>query len=860
MKAANANLEKEWLAAFRGSIAPDLYAPSDIISVSKLETAAEGFRDAVLAIDASLRSVPLDAASLKKLLTLHPPLYQAICLILSIGAAVDLEDGRRLPDPKGLLTEVQIDEVAQILSDLEIHRLIDQPGSAQAMLRAALIQEDADRRRKRVDDKLTGEIEKIISDGLAAANLEPGFDFRSVSTQSLPLTLRRTVHSLIEVNGKPRIAIAYTFQAYSGGRQQRDFSTVYPSASLALDKMGIDLVLLADGQGVRTLSERILREVYRQIPAVMTLAQARGGELAEALLALKHPPTPKVVSSDALSRIIGTALETAGSIAASELPVPENEGRIALTRYASANPSRSLVLGQFSATLSWSRLQEVLAARQLREKFEPLAALELLGRLVGQTLDWETNQHGDPVARLPLPLEFQSGPLLTLATTSPPSDAVLRSTSKRSLQLLPASRIALAVVPGQISGEMQAQLLRAQTYLAVSVVLIDTALLVSMAEGIAPAEILKAAILAQTDLTRISPFVLRGVTPARVFKGRQQEEADLVGAIRTNSVAVLGGRRIGKTSLMRHVATQLKQNEIAPFFADCQVVQTWSDFGALVAREWDVQIPAEFLPEHLNEVVDQLRSRSGSPVVILLDEIDYLLEWDSAHGQDKVPEAFFRQCRAISQHGNAQFVFSGERRISQKFWDATSPHWNFCRPLMLRQLTRQAADALLADPLEGLGVRLDQKDTLLSKSWTVTDGHPELIQFLGDKLVAAVNERPREDTRVFVADVTSVAASTAFVEQYLTTYWGQSSELEKLVSLLVAHGYTTSGEIANALHSGGVKITDEQLRRSVRMIELYGIVDDGPDEISLRARWFSTALQSYGPLEDQIERAMESFR
>src|SRR5207253_333476 len=106
-------------------------------------------------------------------------------------------------------------------------------------------------------------------------------------------------------------------------------------------------------------------------------------------------------------------------------------------------------------------------------------------------------------------------------------------------------------------------------------------------------------------------------------------------------------------------------------------------------------VPTAFDPDGLFELVTSLDDKSGRTPVFLLDETDQLLRWDASH-DTAVPEAFVRACRTLSQQGVAQFVFSGERVISQKLWDAQSPHWNFCRPLMLRQLERDAAEELFA--------------------------------------------------------------------------------------------------------------------------------------------------------------------
>ena len=123
--------------------------------------------------------------------------------------------------------------------------------------------------------------------------------------------------------------------------------------------------------------------------------------------------------------------------------------------------------------------------------------------------------------------------------------------------------------------------------------------------------------------------------------------------------------------------------------------------------------------------------------------------WRSLNADNAVPEAFFRACRTLSQEGLAQFIFTGERTIAMKLWDAHSPHWNFCRPLPLQQLTRTAAADLLTRPLESLGIEIVDRNEFEVALWRYTSGHPQLVQYLGDRLVRLLNER-RPDRRTIV--------------------------------------------------------------------------------------------------------------
>ena len=91
-----------------------------------------------------------------------------------------------------------------------------------------------------------------------------------------------------------------------------------------------------------------------------------------------------------------------------------------------------------------------------------------------------------------------------------------------------------------------------------------------------------------------------------MFFGRAAEAATILSTVSTNSVALLGSRRIGKTSLLRHVHQELHEANFLPFFGDCQTVKTWNDFAALAKAEWGVETEQNFRPQHLGALVRAL--------------------------------------------------------------------------------------------------------------------------------------------------------------------------------------------------------------------------------------------------------------
>ncbi len=275
-----------------------------------------------------------------------------------------------------------------------------------------------------------------------------------------------------------------------------------------------------------------------------------------------------------------------------------------------------------------------------------------------------------------------------------------------------------------------------------------------------------------------------------------------------------------------------------------------------------MSLPVEFIPSHVHALTEKLRSRSPGKLVILLDEIDNLLRWDQSERPGGVREAFFRECRALSQEDVAQFVFSGERLIATKLWDPASPHWNFCRPIAVRQLTSRASASLFTVPFESLGVTLLPLPEVVAVSWRYTNGHPQILQELGNRVVHELNTQAPERRSIVSPElVEHVAASGSFARHYIDTYWGQATPLEKLVSILVAREYPCGiDDLRRMLADRNVRHDAAALAATVRMLTLYGIMDDTSDEITIRAEYFRDAILTLGGTEALIDDLLPAAR
>lgn len=841
---------------FLNSILDGFYQPSDVAPADIVEEELSKFRGAIKLLTESAseasRSIPMFASLIEK----EPLILELVRRILALPETTAFVDGRRFGSNLPATKQASY-EHATLIEDMGFWTIVPPPANFEHLLTVATVGSYARKRPYVANRNQIRKVSEIVSKALDVTNASQTDKFEFLNSRSLqPYSLRQADY-VVGVNNKPVAAINKVFITNPGGSQSYLLRTTLPRTQAELAEASVQVILILDGAGLRRISRSVLEELFRSVYAVMTISQAEQGSLVEAMIGAMDAPTSPYLPVD---RIIESVLNLTDAIAIDSLPMASDDARLALARYANRFPEQALTLEAGGERLRWTRNELVQNIRSSETKFDRVSvraafakALDLSMTDEGQH-DFENASTGiysagpNPI----LPAEF-----LVVSSSEAPSADLIRIVARLSLQKVPNAKLAVLIVPNSDREYDGAERRTLQTRMATNVVVLSANDLLGFVTGRSnPRDAFLQKVLQQSDLSKISPFVLNSVTPDRIYYGRQKEESTLLGTLTTNSVAVLGSRRIGKTSLLRHLEASLIEADFSPFFLDCQTVGNWHQFGEIAKRYWNVRVKSKFQPEGFVDIIRQLSKGEPKNVVIILDEIDQLLSWDTNHEWDNVPEAFFRTCRTISQNGDAQFVFSGERTIANKLWDPQSPHWNFCRPLLLKQLDEDDTRSLLLQPLKSLQVAIEDESQFSDRVWKITSGHPQITQFLGDKLVQLLNERnPVERNVLGDDDVQQITDTFEYKDHYLNTYWGQATSLEKLVSLLVIEKPQKPSSLMQILENNNVSEGD--IMSALRMLDLYGIVSQEGETYSLKAEWLGSALEAYGGVEEALRRARE---
>jgi hypothetical protein len=220
---------------------------------------------------------------------------------------------------------------------------------------------------------------------------------------------------------------------------------------------------------------------------------------------------------------------------------------------------------------------------------------------------------------------------------------------------------------------------------------------------------------------RFNPYIAGApVLEDDMFFGRHKLLARIMNVLHHNSLMITGERRIGKTTLLHHLRKALEVDEgtdyqFFPVSTDLQGVPEASFFDTVMTDVVEqVPLRAEtrealrFRPgretydgrdfsHDLQRVVEDLAARTPKKVklALLIDEVDVLNEYSERVNQ-RLRSIFMK---TFSEHLVAIMSGVGIKRI----WNSEgSPWYNFFDEIELTAFSREEAEALIRQPVEGV--------------------------------------------------------------------------------------------------------------------------------------------------------------
>jgi hypothetical protein len=289
---------------------------------------------------------------------------------------------------------------------------------------------------------------------------------------------------------------------------------------------------------------------------------------------------------------------------------------------------------------------------------------------------------------------------------------------------------------GRITKRQQLDLLRVSRGKNLAIVVLDENLMVYLAhEPDSRLPILLQCTLPLSSVNPYTPFIA-GDVPPEMFFGRSAMARELQRP--EGSCLLYGGRQLGKSALLKHVARQYhrpKRNQYASV-TDVKLLgdplsgqsidvvwyklrDSFKELGLLSSR-----IKTESPDEIERYIRECMKEDDTVRVLIMFDEADNLLDADSRQNF-KITERL--RSLMVDTERRFKVVFAGLHNVQRFQGIPNQPLAHFGRPILVGPLEPKAAQELIRLPMEILGFRFENETGPL-RILSYTNYHPGLIQ------------------------------------------------------------------------------------------------------------------------------------
>lgn len=242
-----------------------------------------------------------------------------------------------------------------------------------------------------------------------------------------------------------------------------------------------------------------------------------------------------------------------------------------------------------------------------------------------------------------------------------------------------------------------------------------------------PVETFSRLLSTQLSLIKISPYQISGaLRKDESFFGRTSIISDILSRHFKNYL-VVGGRQIGKSSLLQYLYRKLsKRNDINAFYYQYL-------YGENIIQRLAIYLGLEE-DSSVEQVMNYLTTVS-KPCIFLLDETDGLIETDKQLGYFNL-----HQLRSLSANGNCYFILAGVWYLYQSAMsEYASPLKNFGELITLAELEHSACYDLIVKPLNALGISFASK-SLVDDLIQQTGQRANLIALVCNEIVRQVDK------------------------------------------------------------------------------------------------------------------------
>lgn len=311
-----------------------------------------------------------------------------------------------------------------------------------------------------------------------------------------------------------------------------------------------------------------------------------------------------------------------------------------------------------------------------------------------------------------------------------------------------------------------------------------------------PRAALVSALVANTPLRELNPYVYKGPVDGPMFIGRRRE-LDWFTSMK-GSYALVGPRTMGKSSLVHRAAKIIlegnKPREGGQGAVDRMVILT--EFGLTMSEpEMLREIIRRFVRQYgasehlLNQVsvntIERLvedfavryRHEGGTERRVAVKQRDILIIIDEADAMTNNCPRLAETLRRCHDRGWAKVILVGYKELRRALNDFRhSPLMNVCQELPLDSLSLEECGALVMEPMLQLGITFENLEKVVQVLHRDSGGAPSRVQLLCHHMLDALDDTERCVTPQIAAEAIRLPPVQIYLRQW---YKDSTTPLEK---------------------------------------------------------------------------------
>ena len=355
----------------------------------------------------------------------------------------------------------------------------------------------------------------------------------------------------------------------------------------------------------------------------------------------------------------------------------------------------------------------------------------------------------------------------------------------------------------------------------------------------------------------LSPYDETGVCSPELFYGRTYELDVLYRRTSSNCHALVGCRRVGKTSLMLDIKRRCERLGEKCFYIDFQNCYDKRDFIETLIRETRRKDLENKNIWTVKEYVQRLANLEGPVVNLFLDEMDSVSVFDKQNNYKIIKD--LTVATNLSGKAQVKIWIAGFKELYWATADRKGPLYNKLRAEVIGPLEQHDAEKLITTPIKQLGLKFENEQAQLRYIIGVTNSHPGFLQLYCRLLI---KELSKTNKTVINTEHLEAVRQHPDLLDYIRDYFAiNTTALEKMIVLSMLDFKNFSQEMVSETLTkySNIELKYKPLYKEMRDLRFGGIFSQVGELFSFQFPILAEVLRKSADYikGDELDRAHE---